>query len=137
MQALVFFAGQVLINNCDIVLVKHFFESREAGLYAAVAMVGRVIFTFSQSVVNSMFPLVAGTGEEERRDLKVIATALLLVLGIGCSVALALRFAPAGIWTSFFGPGFAVAGTYGMPLSLVALCSHDRPLLPQRGRHHL
>jgi O-antigen/teichoic acid export membrane protein len=122
-QALVFFAGQVLINNCDIILVKHFFSPALAGLYAAVAMVGRVIFSFSQAVVNSMFPLVAGTGDEERRDLKVIATSLLLVLGIGCSVALALRFAPASIWTSFFGPGFAVAGTYGMPylLSLYAI----------------
>jgi O-antigen/teichoic acid export membrane protein len=122
-QALVFFAGQVLINNCDIVLVKHFFSPALAGLYAAVAMVGRVIFAFSQAVVNSMFPLVAGTGDEERRDLKVIATSLLLVLGIGCSIALALRLAPASIWTSFFGPGFSVPGPYGMPylLSLYAI----------------
>ena len=122
-QALVFFAGQVLINNCDIVLVKHFFTPAMAGLYAAVAMVGRVIFSFSQAVVNSMFPLVAGTGDEQRRDLKVIATSLLLVLGIGCSVALTLRLAPASIWTSFFGAGFAVAGNYGMPylLSLYAV----------------
>ncbi len=122
-QALVFFAGQVLINNCDIVLVKHFFSPAMAGLYAAVAMVGRVIFSFSQAVVNSMFPLVAGTGDEQRKDLKVIATSLLLVLGIGCSVALALRLAPASIWTSFFGPGFAVAGNHGMPylLSLYAV----------------
>jgi O-antigen/teichoic acid export membrane protein len=123
MQAIVFFAGQVLINNCDIVLVKHFFTPAMAGLYAAVAMVGRVIFAFSQAVVNSMFPLVAGTGDEERKDLKVIATSLLLVLGIGCSVALALRFAPAGIWTAFFGPGFKVVGKYGLPylLSLYAV----------------
>jgi O-antigen/teichoic acid export membrane protein len=123
MQAIVFFAGQVLINNCDIVLVKHFFTPAMAGLYAAVAMVGRVIFAFSQAVVNSMFPLVAGTGDEERKDLKVIATSLLLVLGIGCSVALALRLAPASMWTAFFGPGFKVAGKYGLPylLSLYAV----------------
>jgi hypothetical protein len=81
-------------------------------------MVGRVIFAFSQAVVNSMFPLVAGTGDEERRDLKVIATSLLLVLSIGCSVAVALRLTPASIWTSFFGPGFAVAGPHGMPYLL-------------------
>ena len=122
-QALVFFAGQVLINNCDIVLVKHFFTPAMAGLYAAIAMVGRMIFSFSQAVVNSMFPLVAGTGDEERRDLKVIATALLLVLSIGCSVALFLRLAPASLWTSFFGRGFAVDGVYGLPylLSLYAV----------------
>ena len=117
-QAMVFFAGQVLINNCDIVLVKHFFAAREAGLYAAVAMVGRVIFAFSSSVVNSMFPLVAGTREEERKDLRVIATSLLLVLGTGSVLALALSVAPAWIWSSFFGPGFAIAGKYDLPYLL-------------------
>jgi O-antigen/teichoic acid export membrane protein len=122
-QALVFFAGQVIINNCDIVLVKHFLPPALAGLYAAIAMVGRVIFAFSSAVVNSMFPLVAGTRDEERKDFKVIATSLLLVLGIGCTVALALRLAPAAIWDIFFGSGFEVAGKYGLPylLSLYAV----------------
>ena len=90
-QALIFFAGQVLINNCDIVLVKHFFPSKMAGVYAAVAMVGRVIYSFSSAVVNSMFPLVAGGREEERKDLTVIATSLTLVLGVGSVLAFGLR----------------------------------------------
>ena len=54
-QALIFFSGQVLINNCDIVLVKHFFFAKEAGLYAAVAMVGRVIFAFSSAEGGGRF----------------------------------------------------------------------------------
>ncbi len=116
--AMVFFAGQVLINNCDIVLVKHFFASQEAGLYAAVAMVGRVIFAFSSAVVNSMFPLVAGTKEEERKDLKVIATSLLLVVGTGTALSLGLAIAPAWLWTKFFGPGFEIAGRYNLPYLL-------------------
>jgi O-antigen/teichoic acid export membrane protein len=117
-QAMVFFSGQVLINNCDIVLVEHFFPAKEAGVYAAVAMVGRVIFAFCSAVVNSMFPLVAGTRHEERRNLKVIATSLLLVLGMGLVLALGLSIAPAGIWTSFFGPGFTIAGKYNLPYLL-------------------
>lgn len=117
-QAMVFFSGQVLINNCDIVLVKHFFLAKEAGLYAAVAMVGRVIFAFSSAVVNSMFPLVAGTHADERRDLKVIVTSLLLVLGIGSMLAAGLWIAPAGIWTAFFGEGFEIVGRYNFPYLL-------------------
>jgi O-antigen/teichoic acid export membrane protein len=113
-HAAVFYAGQVLINNCDIVLVKHFFDAREAGVYAAVAMVGRVIFAFSSAVVNSMFPLVAGTRDEERKDLKVIATSLLLVLGIGSVLAIGLGITPAGVWTRFFGPGFELGGKYNI-----------------------
>ncbi|MEO6829862.1 MAG: oligosaccharide flippase family protein, partial [Acidobacteriaceae bacterium] len=117
-QAMVFFSGQVLINNCDIVLVKHFFLADAAGIYAAVAMVGRVIFSFSQAVVNSMFPLAAGTREEERKDLTVIATSLLLVLSIGSILALVLRLAPAWIWSDFFGPEFAISGPHGLPYLL-------------------
>lgn len=118
LQAIVFFAGQVLINNCDIVLVKHFFPPNVAGLYAAVALVGRVIFAFSSAVVNSMFPLVAGTGNRERKDHRILATSLLLVLAIGFALALGLRLAPAGVWTAFLGPQFEIAGKHGLPFLL-------------------
>jgi len=117
-QAMVFFFGQVIINSCDIVLVKHFFIPETAGLYAAVAMVGRVIFSFSSAIVNSMFPLVAGTGKEERKSIAVIATSLLLVLSIGSTLAIGLRFTPAWVWTALFGDKFAIAGKYGLPYLL-------------------
>ena len=117
-QAMVFYSGQVLINNCDIVLVKHFFAAEEAGLYAAVAMVGRVTFSFSTAIVNSMFPVVAGSGEEERKNLSLIATSLLLVLAVGSIGALGLRFTPAWIWTRFFGASFQLPGPHGFPYLL-------------------
>jgi O-antigen/teichoic acid export membrane protein len=118
LQAIIFFVGMVLINNCDIVLVKHFFASTEAGLYAAVALVGRVIFSFAWAVVNSMFPVVAGTREKERKGHGVLATSLLLVAAIGSVLALALRLTPAWIWTTFFGAQFSIAGHYGLPYLL-------------------
>ena len=122
-QALTFFAGQVLINNCDIVLVKHFFPAQIAGLYAAIAMVGRVIYSLSQAVVNSTFPLVAGTSDEDRRDLRVITTSLLLVLGSGMSIAIALCFVPPRLWAMLFGAGFVLEGRYSISylLALYAL----------------
>jgi len=118
LQALVFFSGQVLINNSDIVLVKHFFAPATAGLYAAIALVGRVIFSFSAAVMNGMFPVVAGARHEERRNLSLIATSLLLVLGIGSAMALGLRIAPPSLWTTFFGAGFHIPGPYGLPYLL-------------------
>jgi len=118
LQAIVFFAGQVLINNCDIVLVKHFFPSTQAGLYAAVALVGRVVFAFSSAVINTMFPLMAGSRSEQRKGHSVLVVSLLLVLGIGSIIALGLKLAPAGIWTALFGSEFAIAGKYGLPYLL-------------------
>jgi len=113
-QGLTFYAGQTLINNFDIVLVKHLFSAEMAGLYAAVALVGRVISTLSSAVVNTMFPLVAGTGEKERKDLRVIATSLLLVLVTGSLFAVGLRFTPAWMWTKCLGAGFHLSGGYDL-----------------------
>jgi hypothetical protein len=72
-----------------------------------------------------MFPLVAGTRHEERKNIKVIATSLLMVLGIGAILAFGLSVAPAGLWTAFFGPGFEIAGKYNLPylLALYAITS--------------
>ncbi len=122
-HTMIFFSGQVLINNCDIVLVKHFFTPNAAGLYAVVAMVGRVIFALCQAVVNSMVPVVAGTRDAERKSLSLISTSLLLVLGIGILLAAGLRLAPATVWSGLFGPGFLLPGPYGFPylLALYAL----------------
>ncbi len=123
MQAIVFFVGQVVINNCDIVVVKHFFPPNPAGLYAAVALVGRVVFAFSWAIVNTMFPIVASARKkEEQESRKVLGMSLLLVLGIGAVLALGLRTAPGWIWTVLFGNQFATTGKYGLPylLSLYA-----------------
>jgi O-antigen/teichoic acid export membrane protein len=117
-QAMIFFSGQVLINNCDIVLVKHFFPSDEAGLYAAIAMVGRVAFASSSAIVNSMFPIVAGSKKEERKSLSLVGTALGLVLLMGVVLAVGLRVAPGSIWTMLFGSHFQISGQYGFPYLL-------------------
>jgi O-antigen/teichoic acid export membrane protein len=120
LQAIVFFVGQVVINNCDIVVVKHFFPPTPAGLYAAVALVGRVIFAFSWAVVNTMFPIVAGTASEERKGHSVLGTSLAMVFAISATLTLGLWLAPGGIWTVLFGPQFAVAGSHTLP-GLLAL----------------
>lgn len=111
-HGMVFFSGQVLINNCDIVLVKHFFAPDAAGLYSVIAMVGRVTFALSSAVVNSMFPVVAGAAHEDRKNLSLIATALLIVLSVGSVFALALFLSPPWIWSMFFGSGFVLGGPH-------------------------
>ena len=105
-QAIVFFVGQVVINNVDIILVKHFFAAEAAGLYAAAALVGRVVYMSSWSVVSAMFPISAGlrTGKETKRD--VLLTPLLIVLLITGSFTLALWLFPNLVWRAVFGAAF-------------------------------
>ncbi len=117
-QALVFFSGQMLINNSDMVLVKHYFVPVMAGLYAAVALIGRVIYTFSSAIVNSMFPISAGARHEDRKSLTLIATALLLVFGSGAIMTVVLLMIPPHVWTVFFGAGFRMPGQHGLSFFL-------------------
>ena len=114
MQALVFFSGLVLINNSGIVLVKHYLLPVEAGLYAAVAMVGRVIFLFSSAVINSMFPVIAGARPEERRSGRALHTALVLVMSVGAAAVVALRLMPAAAWRLIFGARFTTSSPYSL-----------------------
>ncbi len=58
-QAIVFFVGQVIISNIDILMVKHFFPPDLAGLYAAIALVGRLLYFGAWSIVSAMFPVSA------------------------------------------------------------------------------
>jgi O-antigen/teichoic acid export membrane protein len=113
-QALSFYAGQMLITNFDVVLVKHLFSAEMAGIYAAVALVGRVMSVLSAAVVHTMFPLVAGTGEKERKDIRIITTSLLLVLGFNSLLVIGLWLTPAWMWTKFLGDGFTIAGSYNL-----------------------
>jgi O-antigen/teichoic acid export membrane protein len=120
LQAIVFFSGQTIINNFDIVLVKHFFPPAEAGFYAAIALVGRLVNMCAWSVVNTMFPVSAGAGEEEPEGRPVLFTSLLLVFGILSALVFGLWMIPSFLWKTLFGPQFDLAG-YGALAPLLIL----------------
>ena len=109
-QTSVFFVGQVIINNLDIILVKHFFEASAAGVYAAVALVGRVVYMLSWSVVSGMFPFSARAGARERDGKTVLSTGLLMVVLITSVFTLSVWLAPPRLWHFVLGSGFAVSG---------------------------
>ncbi len=120
LQAIAFFAGQTVINNFDIVLVKHFFPPVEAGVYAAVALVGRLVNMCAWSVVNTMFPVSARAGAEEHDGSQVLFTSLLMVFLILSCLIFGLWMIPSFLWKTLFGAQFEM-GNYGMLASLLIL----------------
>jgi O-antigen/teichoic acid export membrane protein len=109
-QAIVFFVGQVIINNIDILLVKHFFPSDPAGVYAAIAQIGRLLYFAAWfGVVNAMFPVTAAA-KEENRKAHGLGLPLALVFGISLAfVAIAALF-PHLIMGVIFGSRFMDIG---------------------------
>jgi O-antigen/teichoic acid export membrane protein len=132
-QAVVFFVGQVIISNCDIVLVKHFFAADTAGLYAAVALVGRVVYFASWMVVSAMFPISAGAkpGDGHKTILTVPVT---FVIAISGGFAALMALAPEFVLRLVFGSQFTqlqpmdgllalyavMAGVYSLSVVLIA-----------------
>jgi O-antigen/teichoic acid export membrane protein len=111
LHAAVFFIGQVLINNVDIVMVKHFFVGPESGLYAVVSLVGRIVFILCWSVVSSMFPISAGSRTNVRGGKVVLSTAVGLVFMVTSVSLLGIEIAPHGLWKTIFGAGFNLGGS--------------------------
>jgi O-antigen/teichoic acid export membrane protein len=105
MQAVMYFIGQVILSNLDILLVKHFFPPPEAGIYAAVALVGRVVFMLSWSVVSSMFP-VSASRTEDQGGRSVLYTGLLLVGTVTSAFIVAVALAPEALWSVLLGKPF-------------------------------
>jgi len=108
LQAVLFFTGQVIILNADMIVVKHLFPPAQAGAYAAVALVGRVLFYASWSVIGAMFPVSAEAGQHgAKRSLLIIPTVLVLGMFLGF-IGLVWLF-PTSIMRAIFGPGFELA----------------------------
>ncbi|HEX6822196.1 MAG TPA: oligosaccharide flippase family protein [Candidatus Sulfotelmatobacter sp.] len=118
-QAIVFFSGQVVINNFDIVLVKHFFDSKEAGIYAAVSLVGRLVNMCAWSVVNTMFPVSAGARSSDREARPVLFMSLILVFLILSVLTLGLWVIPSFLWRTLFGSHFELANFGGLAPLLI------------------
>jgi O-antigen/teichoic acid export membrane protein len=120
LQAIVFFSGQVVINNFDIVLVKHFFSSDQAGIYAAVSLVGRLVNMCAWSVVNTMFPVSAAARSSDRDARPVLFLSLGMVFLILSILILGLWAIPSFLWRVLFGAHFEL-GNYGGLAALLIL----------------
>lgn len=118
-QAVVFFAGQGAINNFDIVLMNHFFIPEQAGIYAAVSLVGRLINMFVWSVVNTMFPVSAAARSSDREARPVLFISLGMVSLLLTILILGLWAIPSFLWRTLFGSHFESANSGGLATLLI------------------
>ena len=63
---------QIAINNSDILLVKHYFDSYEAGLYASLALIGRVVYFMAWMFVMLLLPKVVLRKKEGKETSSIL-----------------------------------------------------------------
>ena len=87
----------------DTILVKHFFPSLESGLYAGVAVMGRVILYASGSLMTVMMPFIIKRREEKRNFKKIFFLNFGLVFLSSISLCFIYSFFPKIIILLFYG----------------------------------
>lgn len=99
--------AQVIINNGDVLLSKLVFAPEDAGLYAAVALVGRAVFFVSWAAVQVVFPAVAA-GDDASQSL--VDRAIVGLLAFGALSTLAATLLADTIASLLFGAEYQDAG---------------------------
>lgn len=72
----------------DIILVKHFFDPHEAGLYSGLSLIGRVIYFLTAPIAMVMFPIIVQrhTREEDYSNIFKLALALVLIPSVSATL---------------------------------------------------
>ena len=64
--------SQIIINNSDILLVKHYFTALDAGLYASLALIGRVVYFIAWMFVMLLLPAVIQLKKEKKSTAPIL-----------------------------------------------------------------
>lgn len=94
------------INSLDLVLVKHFFSAHEAGIYASVSTLGKIIFFGTGPVTAVMFPMIAQKKAQQKSYTKIFLLSLLLTICMAGTVLAIFGFLPNLAVFSLFGQAY-------------------------------
>ena len=79
-RSLLVLAGFAVLMNADIVMVKHFFTPREAGLFARAGTIGRSLVFLPMPIAMAMFPKVTSAGDASRHDWATLLKSVLFAV---------------------------------------------------------
>ncbi len=113
------------MTNVDLIFVKHFFTSEQAGVYTVVSVLGKVIFFVSNAFTIPMFPLVSELHTRGKNTLSILKKSSLYVILFSGIVMAAYWLSPSFIVHTLYGPAYAPAvsllGAIGIAMGLIAL----------------
>ncbi|MFT5437246.1 MAG: O-antigen/teichoic acid export membrane protein [Ulvibacter sp.] len=97
---------QIIINNSDILLVKHYFESYEAGLYASLALIGRIVYFIAWMFVMLLLPTVVRLKKEGKATAPILFKYLGYITTIVSVIVLCCSLFPETAITLLFGESY-------------------------------
>ena len=99
---------QIIINNSDIILVKHFFPNYEAGLYSSIALIGRVVYFVSWMFIMLLLPKVILLKKEGKETKGILLNYIFYIVLLSLLVVSVAAIFPKLIITLMFGEEYLV-----------------------------
>ena len=97
---------QIIINNSDILLVKHYFESYDAGLYASLALIGRMVYFIAWMFVMLLLPTVVQLKKEGKPTAPILFKYVGYIASIASVIVLCCLLFPESAITILFGKSY-------------------------------
>lgn len=102
----VMLAGQIIANTSDVLVAKAVLAPSEAGVYAAVALVGRAVFFLAWSVATVVFPVVVRRHVAGRGSGRLLRGGMLAVGAIGATCSLGAAWIGGPLLGVVLGPAY-------------------------------
>lgn len=116
--------GITSLYSTDIILVRHFFNAHDAGLYAALAILGKIIFYASSAASMVLFPVLSERFAKGGSTKKLVWGSVGAVSAASLGLTLVYFLFPDLIVRLLFGNAYAGAGALlGMFGIFIALFS--------------
>jgi O-antigen/teichoic acid export membrane protein len=117
-------------TSADVILVKHFFNAHDAGFYAGLSLIGKVIFYFTGPIPLVMFPLLVKRYHKGENFHGLFYLSLLLVLLPSLAIAGFYFLFPKFVVDLFLGgrdylsitPYLGIFGIYLSIFSMLNVC---------------
>jgi len=100
------------LYSSDVILVKHFFSSFEAGLYSAISVLGKIVFFASGVVPAVMFPLVSEKFENGGKYHHFLNQSFLIVGGVSFLITIIYFLFPSLMVKILYGDSYLQAAGY-------------------------
>ncbi|MGB5370758.1 MAG: oligosaccharide flippase family protein [Flavobacteriaceae bacterium] len=116
---------QIIINNSDVLLVKHYFDPTQAGLYASLALIGRVVYFVAWMFVMLLLPSVVRKQKEGKPTAPILFKYVGYISLLSAGIILACYLFPELIISLMFGEAYismaVLLWQYALATSLFAV----------------
>lgn len=116
---------QIIINNSDILLVKHYFDAYEAGLYASLALIGRIVYFIAWMFVMLLLPAVVELKKQGKETAPIVFKYIGYIAAISLLIVVACLSFPELIIHILFGEDYIsmapLLWKYAMATSMFAV----------------